>query len=126
MHGTAGQGYTDLHNIVTVQGNEPDPDYTDNADAVRTGVVQRRADLSLTKAGATSAPDNGQVTYTLKVTNNGPMASSGWILTDQFALHGRPDRCAGRRPVQRRRDRQHRCGQLRPPARGLDGPAPPR
>ncbi|MFF3511188.1 DUF11 domain-containing protein [Streptomyces sp. NPDC002573] len=90
LNGTAGQGYTNLHNIVTVEGVEPDPDYSNNADAVRTGIAQRRVDLALSKSGPRSAPENGQVTYTLRVTNNGPDASSGWLITDQLpsALHG--------------------------------------
>ncbi|MEV6024321.1 DUF11 domain-containing protein [Streptomyces sp. NPDC052036] len=90
LNGTAGQGYTDLHNIVTVEGVEADPDFSNNAAAVRTGIAQRRVDLALSKSGPTSAPNNGQVTYTLRVTNNGPDASSGWIITDQLpsALHG--------------------------------------
>ncbi|MFJ5529107.1 DUF11 domain-containing protein [Streptomyces sp. NPDC093261] len=88
--GTAGQGFTNLHNIVVVEGVEADPDYSNNAAAVRTTVERSPVDLALSKSGASSAPNNGQVTYTLTVRNNGPAASTGWVITDQLpsALHG--------------------------------------
>ncbi|MET8954684.1 DUF11 domain-containing protein [Streptomyces sp. NPDC004533] len=90
LTGTAGLTYTDLHNIVTVEGFEPDPDYSNNAAAVRTTVKQERVDLALAKYGPSSAPENSRVAYTLTVTNKGPDASSGWIINDQLpsALHG--------------------------------------
>ncbi|MGW1257232.1 DUF7927 domain-containing protein [Streptomyces sp. NPDC002513] len=88
--GTAGQGYTNLHNVVTVEGLEPDPDYSNNADAVRTAITQRQVDLALSKSGPSSASANSRVTYTLTVRDNSSSASSGWIVTDQLpsALHG--------------------------------------
>ncbi|MGV9246755.1 DUF11 domain-containing protein [Streptomyces sp. NPDC003710] len=88
--GTAGQDFTNLQNIVTVEGVETDTDYTNNAAAVRTAVARRKADLSLTKSGPSTAPANSQVTYTLTVRNNGPHASTGWTVSDQLpaTLHG--------------------------------------
>ncbi|MEU6093466.1 DUF11 domain-containing protein [Streptomyces sp. NPDC047079] len=90
VSGFAGQDFTNLQNIVAVEGNEPDPDYSNNAAAVRTEIARRRVDLSLTKSGPSTAPVNSQVTYTLTVRNNGPSDSTGWSITDQLpsALHG--------------------------------------
>ncbi|MFJ7900492.1 DUF11 domain-containing protein [Streptomyces sp. NPDC096198] len=88
--GVAGQSFTNLRNIVTVSGNQPDPDFSNNAAAVSTNITQRRVDLALSKSGPSSAPNGSPVTYTLTVTNNGPASSTGWVLTDQLpaALHG--------------------------------------
>ena len=71
-----------ISNTATVDGNEPDPAAANDA-ATAAATVTGSADLSLTK---TASPDpviaGKDLTYMLVVTNAGPAAAAGVILTD--------------------------------------------
>ncbi|WP_308296690.1 DUF11 domain-containing protein [Streptomyces sp. ISL-44] len=84
LTGTAGPGITSITNTAVVDGNEPDPNTNNNTDTVTTPVTPAPAqvDLAVDKTGPASAQAGDPVTYTIKVTNNGPDASTGWTLTD--------------------------------------------
>ncbi|MFJ2753617.1 DUF6923 family protein, partial [Streptomyces sp. NPDC087297] len=84
LTGTAGPGITKITNTVTVDGNEPDPDPGNDTDTVETPVDPTEVDLAVDKSGPASANEGAPVTYTIKVTNNGPSNSSGYTLTDQI------------------------------------------
>ncbi|MEU5980120.1 hypothetical protein [Streptomyces sp. NPDC047315] len=47
-----------------------------------TSCFQMPVDLAVTKEGPASVSAGGEVSYTIRLTNNGPNASSGWTLTD--------------------------------------------
>lgn len=72
----------DVNDTATVFSSTPDPNFANN---IATGVVQfgNRADLAVTK---TDAPDpviaGTNLTYTIKVKNNGPLAAPNVVVTD--------------------------------------------
>jgi uncharacterized repeat protein (TIGR01451 family) len=53
-----------------------------NNTATATTLVQRLADLAITKTGPGTATAGTDITYTVTVTNNGPSTSSGGTVTD--------------------------------------------
>lgn len=71
----------------SVDGNEADPDPSNNV-AVRNVIITGSAaplaaDLALTKtASPAEVQPQGEVTYTLTVTNNGPGEATGVVITD--------------------------------------------
>lgn len=75
----AGQSFD---NNAVVDANEPDPDTTNNSDAATT-LVNRQADLSMTKSdGGVTVTAGEAVAYTIEVTNNGPSQASNVQITD--------------------------------------------
>ncbi|MER8231232.1 hypothetical protein [Streptomyces sp. NPDC094049] len=81
LTGTAGPGVTTIVNTAVVAGNDPDPN-PDNDQDTTTTIVNPLVDLGIDKSGPASVDAGGNVSYTLKVTNNGPSPSSGWTVTD--------------------------------------------
>ncbi|MEU9337858.1 DUF11 domain-containing protein [Streptomyces sp. NPDC048290] len=78
---TAAPDARTIDNAVTVDGNEPDPDPGNNEDEITTDVTPS-VDLAVTKTGPATVTAGGEITYSLKVTDNGPSDSTGWTLTD--------------------------------------------
>ncbi|MFI1014761.1 hypothetical protein [Streptomyces sp. NPDC020965] len=78
--GTAGPGTTPITNTATVTGDDPDPNPNNNTDTTTTPPAS--VDLAVTKTGPAMVDVNGNVSYTITVTNNGPNDSTGWTLTD--------------------------------------------
>ena len=69
-------------NTATVGSDTPDPNPDNNTD---TGIVTPEppsADVALTKTGPATVLPNGQVTYTITVTNNGPSAADNVTVND--------------------------------------------
>jgi uncharacterized repeat protein (TIGR01451 family)/gliding motility-associated-like protein len=71
-------------NTATVSGNESDPDTSNNSSTVTpTVVTPQQSDLSVLKSVSNSSPKVGEtITFTIKVTNNGPSAATGVKVTD--------------------------------------------
>ncbi len=75
-----------LTNSATVASTTADPDLTNNQAAVSTQQVAQ-ADLAITKTSASTTVTPGQtVTYTLKVTNNGPSDAAAVRVVDQIPV----------------------------------------
>ncbi|HKR63273.1 MAG TPA: DUF11 domain-containing protein, partial [Thermoanaerobaculia bacterium] len=73
-----------ITNTATAGSNASDPNPT-NGDASAPGVLVALADLSVTKTtNATQAPTGSTITYTITVTNNGPDAATGVVVTDDL------------------------------------------
>jgi uncharacterized repeat protein (TIGR01451 family) len=73
-----------ITNTASATANEADPDTANNT-ASATTTVNPAADLSITKTDSPDPVHQGQpLTYTIKVTNNGPSTATGVTLTDQF------------------------------------------
>ncbi len=71
-----------LVNTATVAGNEPDPD-PDNNTATEETVIDRSADLSITKTASPEPLVAGeQLTYTIVVTNDGPSDAADVTVID--------------------------------------------
>jgi len=71
-----------ITNNATVSATEPDPNPANNSASVTTTVTPV-ADLAVTKTGSpTSVPVGGNITYTIKVTNNGPSPANSVTVTD--------------------------------------------
>jgi uncharacterized repeat protein (TIGR01451 family) len=88
----------DLTNRATVTGNETDPDPTDNTTTTTITVppppnvppAQPAADLAITKKVNTRGIRLGQaLTYTVVVTNNGPVAAGDVVVTDTLGVPAR-------------------------------------
>ena len=77
-------------NSASVTATETDQDASNNAASVTTIVTNqtRNADVSVTKAGNPATVTMGtigvNVTYTLTVTNSGPLSATGVMLSDQL------------------------------------------
>ncbi|MFJ9552026.1 DUF6923 family protein, partial [Streptomyces erythrochromogenes] len=86
LTGTAGPGITKITNTATVTGIEPDPVPGNNTDTVETPLTPKptEVDLAVDKTAPATAQVGDPIAYTIKVTNNGPAASSGYTLTDQI------------------------------------------
>ncbi|HEX8407520.1 MAG TPA: hypothetical protein VF883_01560 [Thermoanaerobaculia bacterium] len=72
-------------NVATANGDEPDPDPTDNIDSTgNNGLTGVSADVVIVKTLTTAAPFTvGQsVTYTLQITNEGPSVATNVDVTD--------------------------------------------
>ncbi|MFB6959203.1 hypothetical protein ACFCYB_19755 [Streptomyces sp. NPDC056309] len=83
--GTVDESFTGvLTDTATVTGNEADSNPSNNTDTVNTprNNPPRRADLGIDQAGPAKVTEGDAVTYTLKVTNNGPNDSTGYTVTD--------------------------------------------
>ena len=75
-----------ITNAVEVASAETDPDTYDNEDIEETGVYAE-ADLAVIKTGSSGGVAAGQpLTYTVTVTNIGPAAAIGAILTDTLPV----------------------------------------
>ncbi|MCY2989815.1 MAG: hypothetical protein NTY19_18375 [Planctomycetota bacterium] len=72
---------TSLINSATVTAATPDPTPTNNA-ATTTTTTTTQADLAVTKSGPATVLPNGDLSYTIIVTNNGPNAAQGAVVTD--------------------------------------------
>src|SRR3989344_5625308 len=67
----------------SASSTQTDPNSSNNLSAtVQTDIVCNTADLSLTKGGSFSTSPGGLVTYTLRVTNNGPSIATNVVLSD--------------------------------------------
>ncbi|HSG61876.1 MAG TPA: DUF11 domain-containing protein, partial [Pseudomonadales bacterium] len=72
-----------ITNIVTVSGDQVDPDGSDNTDNAKVGA--KAADLSLSKSVSNVNPDLGEaVTFTLSVSNKGPNDATNVIAIDRL------------------------------------------
>src|SRR5207244_8749379 len=70
-------------NTAEVRSTQPLEDMNPaNNTATASTMVQRLADLAITKSGPVMATAGTDITYTVTVTNNGPSISSGGTLTD--------------------------------------------
>lgn len=74
-------------NKASVKGSDPDPDSSNNADAVTTEVKQL-ADLVMTKSAPAAAVAGDQVTYTLDIENLGPSDAVNAMVTDPVPSAG--------------------------------------
>ncbi len=71
-----------ITNTASVSATEPDPNPANNSASVTTTVTPV-ADLAVTKTSSpTSVPIGSNITYTIKVTNNGPSPANGVTATD--------------------------------------------
>ncbi|MFN6201215.1 MAG: beta strand repeat-containing protein, partial [Acidobacteriota bacterium] len=89
LTGTAPGSATTLTNTVTVAppGGVTDPDLSDNTSPHNTTVqttAPTNADLVVTKVGPANAEPNGQITYEIVVTNDGPASADGAELSDSL------------------------------------------
>ncbi len=67
-------GGTSLENVATVTADTPDENPANNSDNADTSIiVYSISDLELSKSGPSTASPGQQVTYTIVVTNNGPL-----------------------------------------------------
>ncbi|MFD8933558.1 DUF6923 family protein [Streptomyces mirabilis] len=81
--GTADKNSTGvLTDTATVTGNEADTNPDNNTATLGTPLARAAADLVIKKSGPAQATEGDTVTYTLKVTNNGPSSSTGYTITD--------------------------------------------
>ncbi|HWQ36072.1 MAG TPA: S8 family serine peptidase [Blastocatellia bacterium] len=85
----AAQG-ANISNTATISSTTTDPDGTNNSATATTAVI-RRADLSITKAGApaTVIAGNGQIIYTINATNNGPSCAQNLQISDTIPTNTR-------------------------------------
>jgi uncharacterized repeat protein (TIGR01451 family) len=78
----SGSAVGTLDNTATVSSGTPDPNAVNNS-ATDSDTITVPVDLSLTKNPSSgSVPVGSPVTYTLTVTNNGPGAATGVVVTD--------------------------------------------
>src|SRR5204862_508945 len=76
---------TDLANTASIATNATsDPDTSNNSSTSHT-IVNRSADLKVTKTAAATATAGNDLTYTIKVENLGPSDNAGFTLTDVLA-----------------------------------------
>ncbi|HYC01140.1 MAG TPA: hypothetical protein VEC57_18540 [Candidatus Limnocylindrales bacterium] len=77
-------GSEDICNNVTVATSTVDPDPSNNSDDEPTNVIVAEADLQIDKSDVGSDPvlEEGQVTYTITVTNAGPDQADAVEVTD--------------------------------------------
>lgn len=70
-------------NTVVVSGSAPDPNPDNNQDDVPTTVVEPgSSDVAVIKTGPPTVARGGNVTYTIVVSNNGPLPAAGVSLGD--------------------------------------------
>ncbi|MET8957225.1 DUF11 domain-containing protein [Streptomyces sp. NPDC004533] len=82
--GTVDKNFTgDLSDTATVTGNEADTN-PKNSTATLDTPRARGTDLGIAQAGPAKVTEGDSVTYTLKVTNNGPNDSTGYTVTDSL------------------------------------------
>jgi uncharacterized repeat protein (TIGR01451 family) len=73
-------------NMATTEGIENDPNLNNNVDQVPI-TIRSGADLQIVKTVNQSQPKIGEVvTFTLVVTNNGPEAANGVVVTDELPI----------------------------------------
>jgi uncharacterized repeat protein (TIGR01451 family) len=70
-----------IANTATVQNQVPDPDLTNNT-ASATTTITSTADVVVSVNPVASVPVGGTLTYTIKVTDNGPQDASSVVMTD--------------------------------------------
>ena len=83
---TISLGGTTITNVASVASSVADPDTSNNATSIDTGVsVPALADLSVTKDDAPDpVPVGSLLTYTVTVANAGPVEATGVVLTDSL------------------------------------------
>lgn len=73
-------------NVATVEGIENDPEPENNIDQVPVDILSG-ADLEIVKTANNTTPKIGEVvSYTLVVTNKGPEAATGVVVTDELPI----------------------------------------
>jgi large repetitive protein len=73
-----------ITNTASAGSNASDPNGS-NSDATTPGIAVASADLSIAKTtAATQAPTGSTITYTITVTNHGPDAATGVVVTDNL------------------------------------------
>src|SRR5439155_1415380 len=75
---------TSISNTASVSSSLDDPDSSNNSASTST-VVNREADLAVSKSGPLSAKAGEYITYVLTVSNNGPSNGSSETLTDSLS-----------------------------------------
>ena len=82
-----GPGTFDNVATVTPRSSDVDPDLSNNTDATGNGgTVETTADLDLSMDYSPANPgQNDDVTYTLVLTNNGPLAATSVVVTDDLS-----------------------------------------
>jgi len=70
-----------ITNSATVSNSLADPDSSNNTASVTTNVGPQ-ANLAITKIGPTSVNAGQNIVYTITVTNNGPTAATGTVVSD--------------------------------------------
>lgn len=75
---------TPFNNTSSISAQNPDPDHTNNSATVSGRIVNPNpsTDLSVSITGPATANEGDSVTYTIKVTNLGPIPASGTTLSD--------------------------------------------
>jgi uncharacterized repeat protein (TIGR01451 family) len=83
LNGTAGVSgsISNIANVATPSGIT-DPAPANNSSTASTTITATVADLSIVKSGTATAASNGAVSYTLVVSNAGPAAADGAVVTD--------------------------------------------
>jgi len=69
-------------NVVTVDGDQTDPDTSNNDDSVVTSIQPPSADLSVSKSGPATASVGDTITYTVTVSNDGPGTATNVTAVD--------------------------------------------
>lgn len=78
------EGQTLINNPASVTATEPDANTGNNQDSEPTGVIVR-TDLAISKTTSSASVALGNlITYTLRVTNNGPSDATGVTVTDSL------------------------------------------
>ncbi|WP_329023528.1 DUF11 domain-containing protein [Streptomyces sp. NBC_00690] len=81
----AGNATTTIVNTATVDGQDLDPDLSNNEDTTTTEVA-RSVDLSVERSGPATVVAGGVVEYSITVTNHGPSDATGWSLVDPIPV----------------------------------------
>jgi uncharacterized repeat protein (TIGR01451 family) len=71
----------------SVSSTTTDPNSANNSATVTGSIVGAPADLAVANAGPASANEGVNITFTVTVTNNGPSASTGVVLTDTLGAN---------------------------------------
>ncbi len=74
----------DIENEATVDGTEVETDDTNNASTALLDLIE--TDVSIVKTGPTAVNAGNQLTYQITVTNDGPDAAAGVVVTDQLPV----------------------------------------
>jgi uncharacterized repeat protein (TIGR01451 family) len=81
---TPGANFSDTASVSTTTS---DPNSSNNSATVTGSVAGAAADLAVTNVGPANANEGDNATYTVTVTNNGPNAATGVVLTDTLGAN---------------------------------------